>query len=230
MTSRVTATLTTIGLAVTAVAAAAPACADVPCTTTGFSPRTVVVGRSATTRTFGVSTSGCHRSAWNLHTSDHSVYASDADPQNTFVPYGFLNSDAGPHDVVVSAYNGDRGSRDRVFLRGFYLKRNSTWQSKSFNAAPEPVKKGRAISIKARLLIANWDTDSYTAYGARTVAIQFRTPTGSYSTVKTAKTATNGWLSTTVTAKQTGVWRVVYGGNSAAGSAVAVGDAVTVVP
>ena len=68
----------------------------------------------------------------------------------------------------------------------------------------EPVKKGRAISIKARLLIANWDTDSYAAYGARTIAIQFRTPNGSCSTVKTAKTATNGWLSTTVTAKQTG--------------------------
>jgi hypothetical protein len=190
----------------------------------------VVVGLSPTIRTFGVSTSGCHRSAWKLHTTDHSVYASGTDPQNTFVPYGFLNSDAGPHDVVVSADTGVRGSQDRVFLRGFLLKRNSTWQSKSFNASPEPVRKGRAISIKARLLIANWNTDSYTAYGARTIAIQFRTPTGSYSTVKTAKTASTGWLSTTVTAGQTGVWRVVYGGNSAAGSAVAVGDAVTVVP
>ena len=132
--------------------------------------------------------------------------------------------------MVVSAYNGDIDSRDHVFLRGFTLKRNSTWQSKSFNASPEPVKKGRAISIKRRLLIANRDTDSSTAYSARTMAIQFRTPTGSYATVNTAKTATNGWLSTTVTARQTGVWRVVYSGNSAAGAAVAVGDAVTVVP
>jgi len=229
MKSRLTAALTTLGLAVAGVATAAPASADVPCTVTNFSPRTVIVGLSPITRTFGASSSGCSQTGWSIENDDLLYFVYESNPQETFKPAYLDNSDAGPSSVIVTADNSDYDSREKVFVNGFSLKRRSTWQSKSFNAAPEPVKKGRAISIKARLLIANWDTDSYTAYGARTIAIQFRTPNGAYSTVKTAKTAANGWLSTTVTAKQTGVWRVVYGGNSAAGSAVAVGDAVKVV-
>jgi hypothetical protein len=225
-----TAALTTLGLAVVGVATAGPAHAVERCNITNFSPRSVVVGLSPVVRTFGVSTTGCTKEGWDAHAADYTWAASDGDNQYVFEPYGLMNSYAGAKTVVTSAYSSDYAITNRVFPSGFSLKRNSTWQSKSFNASPEPVRKGRAISIKARLLIANWDTDSYTAYGARTIAIQFRTPNGSYSTVKTAKTATNGWLSTTVTAKQTGVWRVVYGGNSAAGSAVAVGDAVKVVP
>jgi len=228
MKSRLTAALTTLGLAVAGVATAAPAHADGLCSITNYSPHDVTLGLSPVVRTFNVSASGCSMGHWSVDGDDFYVYPDS--PQWTFHP-PYANSDAGKRSsVVVEATNDDGVDRAKVFYSSFSYKRRSTWQSKSFNAAPEPVKKGRAISIKARLLIANWDTDSYTAYGARTIAIQFRTPNGAYSTVKTAKTAANGWLATTVTAKQTGVWRVVYGGNSAAGSAVAVGDAVKVVP
>lgn len=230
MASRTTAVLTTLGLAVGGVATAAPAHAVERCTITNFSPRSVVVGLSPIVRTFGVSTTGCTKEGWEAHAADYSWAAFDGDDQYIFEPYGFMNSDAGAKTVVTSADSSDYVTTNRVFTGGFSLKRRTAWQSRSFDASPEPVKRGRNITIKARLLIANWSSDRYDGYGARTIAIQFRTPTGSYSTVKTATTASNGWVTTTVPAKQTGVWRVNYGGNSYAGSAVVVGDAVTVTP
>jgi len=90
------------------------------------------------------------------------------------------------------------------------------------------VRKGKPIRIKGRLLVANWEAGRYTAANGRSVAIQFRTPTGSYATVKTVRTGGTGWVDTTVTAKRTGVWRVVYSGSSIAGPAVATGDGVKV--
>ena len=49
------------------------------------------------------------------------MYVSDSDPQNTFEPYAFVNSYAGAHDIVASAYNDDiRFPRSRVCPVGFY--------------------------------------------------------------------------------------------------------------
>ena len=228
MKSRTTAVLTTLGMAVAGIATAAPAHADGLCSITNYSPHSVTLGLSPVVRTFSVSTTGCSKVHWTAEGDDFFVYPDS--PQETFYP-PFANSEAGKlSSVVVEATNSDWVDRSRVFGNSFSLKRRTAWQGRSFDASPEPVKKGRNITIKARLLIANWSSDRYDAYASRTVAIQFRTPTGRYATVKTTKTASNGWLSTTVPAKQTGVWRVNYGGNGYAGNAVAVGDAVTVTP
>lgn len=224
MNSRTSAALSVVGLAIAGVATAAPAQADVPCTITNFSPRSVVVGVTPVTATFKVSTTGCYQEDWSLEGDDFFVYKDS--PQETFNPYS--NSDAGPQDVIISAYNSDYDTRERVFGNGFSLKRRSVWSTNSFNASPEPVRKGQSISIKGRLLIADWDHDRWAGYGSRLISVQFRTPTGSYATVKTVTTRADGWVSTTVPAKQTGVWRVVYGGNSLASDAVAVGDSVQV--
>jgi hypothetical protein len=90
------------------------------------------------------------------------------------------------------------------------------------------VRKGANISIKGRLLIADWSNDKYVPYAGRKVAVQFRTPNGAYKTVASAVTGKDGWLRTSVKASTTGVWRLSYGGNSVAGPAVAVGDSVQV--
>jgi hypothetical protein len=228
MKSRLTAALTTLGLTVAGVATAVPAHADGLCSITNYSPHSVTIGLSPVVRTFGVSTTGCSTVHWSADGDDFYVYPDS--PQDIFYP-PYSNSDAGKlSSVVVEATNSDWVDRSKVFYNSFSYKRRTAWQDSSFNASPEPVKKGAAISIKARLLIANWASGHYDAYASRTVAIQFRTPNGTYATVKTAKTASNGWLTTTVPAKQTGVWRVNYGGNSYAGNAVAVVDAVTVSP
>src|SRR3712207_5394674 len=123
--------------------------ADVACTITDFSPRTAVVGLTAVTKTFSVSTSYCTRVDWNIIADD--FYAFDGSSQWTFNPNS--NSEAGSQTVVVSAYNGDYNYRERVFADGSSLKRRATWQS--FNASPEPARKGSAITIKGRLILAD---------------------------------------------------------------------------
>ena len=195
-----------------------------PCTITNFSPRSVVVGVTPVTATFKVSTTGCYQEDWSLEGDDFFVYKDS--PQETFNPYS--NSDAGPQDVIISAYNSDYDTRERVFGNGFSLKRRSVWSTNSFNASPEPVRKGQSISIKGRLLIADWDHDRWAGYGSRSISVQFRTPTGSVHHRQDRHDAGGRLGQHHVPAKQTGVWRVVYGGNSLASDAVAVGDSVQV--
>jgi hypothetical protein len=222
MSVRFTAVAGALALSVIgAVIDAAPAQADVPCTITNFRPRSVVVGLTPRTATFRLSTSGCTLESWSLEGESFFVY--DAAPQETFNPYS--NGEAGREDVIATADNADWDERQRVFPNGFSLKRRATWQSGTFNASPEA---GRTLTIKGRLLVADWTNDRYKAYGGRTVSVQFRTPSGTYSTVKTAVTRSDGWLVTTVTASRTGVWRLRYGGSSIAGQALSGGDAVSI--
>lgn len=228
MRSKIGAAVASVTLAmVSIVAAATPARADVPCEITDFSPRSLTVGLSPVTTTFSVETSDCWDvQGWDVLADDFLFYAYQGAPQETFFPWD--NSDRGYHDVVVSAWNGDGETRERTFVKGFTLKRRTAWQSDTFNASPEPVRKGAAITVKGRLLVADWERDRYVGYGSQTVSVQFRTPSGSYSTVKTISTRSDGWAVTSVTATQSGYWRVVYGGHSASGSSKVAGDYVPV--
>ncbi|MEU6802915.1 hypothetical protein, partial [Streptomyces neyagawaensis] len=54
------------------------------------------------------------------------------------------------------------------------------------NAAPEPVVKGRTLTVKGALTRANWETRGYTGYRDQTVTLQFKAAgTTSYTDVKT---------------------------------------------
>jgi hypothetical protein len=228
MRKRFTTLLMTAGLAAAGLGVAAPAQADVPCTITNFSPREAVVGLTPVTRTFSISTTGCTGTGWDLMDVDLDFYADETDSRVALTPDD--NSLAGAKDVLATAYNGNVVEQQKVFTDGFRLKRATTWQKGSFNASPEPVKKGAKLSISGRLLLVDWSNEKYVGYGGRTVSIQFRTPTGAYTTVKTATTDKYGWVRTTVPASRTGVWRASYAGSTVSGSAVATGDAVTVKP
>lgn len=97
------------------------------------------------------------------------------------------------------------------------------------NAAPEPVKKGRTLTVTGALTRANWDTDKYAGYSAQSVKLQFRKKGSSvYSTVKTVKTSTTGGLKTTVTASVDGYYRFVFAGTSTTPAVSAAGDFVDV--
>ncbi|MFI6943270.1 hypothetical protein ACIBI4_28735 [Streptomyces sp. NPDC050418] len=97
------------------------------------------------------------------------------------------------------------------------------------NASPEPVAKGRTITVTGLVQRANLDTDKYASYGGRKVTLQFK-PAGSstYTTVKKVYANSSGALKTTVTATQTGTWRWVYYGNSVTGASTSSGDNVVV--
>lgn len=97
------------------------------------------------------------------------------------------------------------------------------------NASPEPVTKGKAITVTGKLTRANWSTKTFGPYGGRTVTLQFRAKgTDTFKSVKKATTSSTGGLKTTVTATTDGSYRWVYYGNSTTGAATSAADYVDV--
>ncbi|MYX15598.1 calcium-binding protein [Streptomyces sp. SID8374] len=97
------------------------------------------------------------------------------------------------------------------------------------NAAPEPVKKGKTITVTGKLTRANWDTATYKGYAAQPVKLQFKKKGAkSYTTVKTVKTSSTGTLKTTVKASVDGHWRYSFAGTSTTPAVSATGDYVDV--
>ncbi|QJT02449.1 hypothetical protein G9272_20735 [Streptomyces asoensis] len=97
------------------------------------------------------------------------------------------------------------------------------------NAAPEPVKKGKTITVTGKLSRANWDTGLYGGVSTQSVKLQFRKKGSStYSTVKTIKSSTTGGLKTTVKASVDGYYRFVFAGNPTTPAVNAAGDFVDV--
>ena len=106
------------------------------------------------------------------------------------------------------------------------LKRAATV---TVNASPEPVVKGKKITVTGKLTRADWATKKYGGYGGRSVSLQFReTGTSSFVTVKKVTSSSTGALKTTVTASKDGTWRWSYGGNDTTGGATSGGDHVDV--
>jgi hypothetical protein len=217
----------TVGLTGSAVVATPSfASADVPCRIDGFSPTSVVVGLVPVSRRAFVELSECSGKAWELVIGNREFSAFSDDPLAVFDPR--RDAQAGAKRVVVTASNDDFTETTRTWDAGFTLKRRTAFRSGTFNASPEPVRRGRPISIKGRLVIADWDHDRYVGARGRSVQVQFATPSGEYGTVKTVRADRAGWVRTTVPAQATGKWRLVYAGNGTAGAAKSGGDAVEV--
>ncbi|MFE0627778.1 hypothetical protein ACFW3D_12485 [Streptomyces sp. NPDC058864] len=152
----------------------------------------------------------------------------DPDPSQEHVD---SNSDATTWKVGVSL---------RLWKAGGGLKtaeretRSTTVQLKraakaTTNASPEPVTKGKPITVTGKLTRANWSTKKYGAYSGRSVSLQFRAKgSDTFKTVKKATTSSTGGLKTTVTASVDGYYRWVYYGNSTTGVATSVSDYVDV--
>ncbi|MFJ2259725.1 hypothetical protein ACIOKD_15535 [Streptomyces sp. NPDC087844] len=141
-----------------------------------------------------------------------------------------LNSDAGTWkggalllDYVTGSY-ADQGD-----LATTKVLRNSRL---TVNASPEPVKKGKTITVTGLLTRANWDTGKYAGYTAQSVKLQFKKKGAStYTDVKTVKSGTGssaGKLKTTVTASVDGTYRYAFAGTSTTPAVNSAGDAVDV--
>ncbi|WP_234336897.1 calcium-binding protein [Streptomyces xylophagus] len=107
-----------------------------------------------------------------------------------------LNANAGTWyvDAWVDAKDGDYIWKEKA--SSFYFQRASQL---SANAAPEPVKKGKTITVTGKLSRANWETLKNAGYAGQPVKLQFRKKSATtYTTVKTIKTSSNGSLTTTV--------------------------------
>ncbi|MFF9607798.1 calcium-binding protein [Streptomyces sp. NPDC014684] len=97
------------------------------------------------------------------------------------------------------------------------------------NAAPEPVKKGKTLTVTGALTRANWESLKYGGYGSQAVKLQFRKKSSSsYTTLKTVTADSKGNLKTTTTAKEDGYFRFSFAGNSTTAAVSATGDYVDV--
>ncbi|WP_434591189.1 calcium-binding protein [Streptomyces sp. A5-4] len=137
-------------------------------------------------------------------------------------PAVVYNNTAGTWKLWVSAVGADGDFVTKNVAGTTKILRASTLTA---NAAPEPVKKGKPITVTGKLARANWDTLQYAGYSAQPVQLQFRAAgTSTYSTVKTVKTNASGNLSTTVTSVKDGYWRWNFTGSSTSTPVAAAGD------
>ncbi|MFF3939109.1 hypothetical protein [Streptomyces phaeofaciens] len=97
------------------------------------------------------------------------------------------------------------------------------------DATPEPVKKGKTLTVTGKLTRANWDTNKYAGYAAQPVKLQFKKKGSStYTTVKTIKTSSTGTLKTTVKASADGYFRYTFAGTTTTPAVTTAGDFVDV--
>ncbi|WP_282794425.1 calcium-binding protein [Streptomyces sp. CC224B] len=97
------------------------------------------------------------------------------------------------------------------------------------NASPEPIKKGKTLTVTGALTRANWETHKFSGYTKQSVTLEYKKKGASaYSAVKTVKSDTKGNLKTTVKATADGSYRWSFAGNSTTPAVKAAGDAVDV--
>ncbi|MEW2317511.1 hypothetical protein [Streptomyces bauhiniae] len=146
-------------------------------------------------------------------------------------------ADAGKWSVAAeaTAFNGQNPSKPDYSKIGFKEQGGMgttsllRYSKLTTDAAPEPVKKGKTITVTGTLTRASWDYNKYYGYGAQSVQLQFaKKGSTTWSTLKTVKTDANGKLKTTVTASVDGAFRYVYAGVSTTAAVTSGGDAVDV--
>ncbi len=126
--------------------------------------------------------------------------------------------------ALAQGTDGDYVQQDNV--KGFKIQRASKL---TVNAAPEPVKKDKTITITGKLTRANWETEKYAGYTDQAVKLQFKKKgTTTYTDVKTVKSGSGGALKTTVKAAQDGYFRYVFAGTSTTPAVKATGDFIDV--
>ncbi|MGH3714507.1 MAG: hypothetical protein ACRDT4_13750 [Micromonosporaceae bacterium] len=137
------------------------------------------------------------------------------------------NALAGTWKAAAWAHSSDRTSfTDRHAAASVSVLRATTL---TVDATPEPVYKGKPITVTGKLLRANWETYSYQAYSGQPVKLQYRRyGTDAYVTVKTVYTDSYGNLRTTVTASYDGLYRWVYAGNAITQPITTAGDYIDV--
>lgn len=134
----------------------------------------------------------------------------------------FANLFAG--DIPTDIYDGDYNTVKHA--PALQLRRSTQVTT---NAAPEPIKKERTLTVTGNVTRANWDTGRYSAYAHHQVELQFSpVPHGDYVKLKAVTSTASGALKTTVTATKDGCYRYYSPQTYTAGAKASVGDCVDV--
>ncbi|MFJ9505167.1 calcium-binding protein [Streptomyces anulatus] len=141
----------------------------------------------------------------------------------------YTSSLAGTWNVAAGALAATGGKEDFIWSDAHAKARVQRFSKLTVNASPEPVKKGKTLTVTGKLTRANWDTKTYKGYTNQPVKLQFKKKGAkSYTTVKTVKTSSTGTLKTTVKASADGYWRYSFAGTSTTPAVSAKGDFVDV--
>ncbi|MFI1678944.1 DUF5707 domain-containing protein [Streptomyces sp. NPDC020607] len=127
--------------------------------------------------------------------------------------------------AIAQGKDGDYVQKD-AFPSSVSVKRAAKLTT---NASPEPVKKGKTLTVTGALTRANWDSAKYAGYTQQSVKLQYKKKgASSYTTLKTIKSDTKGNLKTTVKASADGYFRYVFAGTSTTPSVTSTADFVDV--
>ncbi|MFK0117545.1 hypothetical protein [Streptomyces sp. NPDC090994] len=138
------------------------------------------------------------------------------------------NSLAGTWKLAAWAESADgTGHADLHAATSASVVRDATLTA---NAAPEPVTKGKTLTITGKLARADWETrGGYHGYSGQKVKLQFRKKgTTTYKTLKTTTTNSSGTLKTTAKATTDGYWRFASPTTSTTAPATSPADYVDV--
>ncbi|MEU1518769.1 calcium-binding protein [Streptomyces sp. NPDC005811] len=126
--------------------------------------------------------------------------------------------------TLVSAHDYDYIHRDAATT--FKVQREARLTA---NASPEPVRKGRTLTVTGKLSRADWDTNTYRGYARQKVVLQYRKKNAAtYTDVKTVTASSTGSLKTTVTASADGYYRYRFAGTATTATVTSTGDFVDV--
>ena len=236
---RLPALAATFALVVTGLAISQPTAANAadcdndntPPTISGYAPTSVTLGVNSKLVQFSIKASDpCGIEGWSLDTPDKLLfYVYDDSPKETISSYD--NDDAGATAVDAEAYDSNFNIEKRRFT--FRLLRHTRWTS--LNASPEPVRKGRDVTITASLQRADWDKDAYVRFGgsAQRATVQFKAKGGTtWTNVKRVGFTSTGRVSTRLAAKgitgRDGSYRIHIAGSSTYSAATSKADYVDV--
>ncbi|MGW6529894.1 DUF5707 domain-containing protein [Streptomyces venezuelae] len=145
-----------------------------------------------------------------------------ADPKDNI--YG--NELAGKWKVAVAVLDG---ANKETFVDTYSHASVKRAARLTTNASPEPIKKGKTLTVTGALTRANWETSKYAGYTKQSVKLQYKKKgASSYTTLKTIKSDTKGNLKTTVKASADGYFRYVFAGTSTTPSVTSTADFVDV--
>ncbi|GLY13601.1 hypothetical protein Kisp01_06170 [Kineosporia sp. NBRC 101677] len=248
--------LTLIAPTTAAATTARPALAD-DCSVLDTSPHQVSIGLKPVTVQFDVGTDcddEDHKIEWAVRgdyfpTSNVSWFGACtylySGPDSYICPDGRAKLDVigtgtfkgnkmvGPQEVHVSAFDDEDGDDQPDVGEGsadgessISLLRRTTWGT-TFNAAPEPRRKGQTLNITGQVSRANWDTGRYEKFGAY-VKLQFRADgEEKFRSVRTVWD--NGAAAETkVKATRSGTFRYWYPGDGTHAASASKGDHVKV--
>ncbi|MFJ4771431.1 calcium-binding protein [Streptomyces uncialis] len=137
------------------------------------------------------------------------------------------NKDAGIWKVAAAALDN---AGELVAMKEHYKSAKVVRAAKlTTNATPEPIKKGKTLTISGALTRASWDNLKYNGFASNSVKLQYKKKgAGTWTTVKTVKADSRGAVKTTVKASADGDYRFTYGGSGTTGTATSVADFVDV--